>query len=774
MVARLILPFSPLLLLMPGLLAWTLPGQAQELDLAPSGSESSFPTDRPPPPDPPEVISRDAAGNATVRAVRLDEPLVIDGALDEDLYRTVPPISGLVQSLPDFGVPATEETEIWVAYDDTNIYVSARLWDAAPEREWIANEMRRNTDQLRQNDTFGVAFDTFHDRRNGVMFYTNPLGAMADFAITNEGNPNADWNPIWEVRTGRFDGGWTVEMAIPFRSLRYRSGPDHVWGVQFRRAIRHKNEWVHLTPVPRAWAGTGAQGIFRVSGWGTLVGLETPQPTFHADFKPYAISGVRTDRAGGLERSNELDTDLGVDVKYGLTRSLTLDLTYNTDFAQVEVDEQQVNLTRFDLFFPEKREFFLEGRDLFEFGLSGFGAGRGSERAPTLFFSRRIGLEAGEPVPIFGGARLTGKIGDFDVGALGIRTSGEEATGVAETDFTVLRMRRDVLSRSNVGVLFGHRSESVRGGGSNQTYGFDGNFTLFDNLTLLTHLAGTRTHDREGRDSSYQIRGSYSGDEWAVQALRLLVEENFDPQIGFVRLTGFLEHSGSVRYSPRPTSIPSIRQFNLEVGVDYREDAPAGSVESRERRGRFDIEFENSDMFTLTAVDSRERLTSPFEISDGVTIPVGTYPFQELEVAYTLGLQRRTSGTLMVRGGTFYSGNITSVGWRRGRVEVLPQLSIEPSVSFNWVELEEGSFTTHVAATRVNYSFTPRMFVSGLLQFSSEDRLFTNNLRFRWEYSPGSELFIVYTEDRNTDTLDRFSELSNRALVIKVTRLFRP
>ena len=236
--------------------------------------------------------------------------------------------------------------------------------------------MRRDTRQLRQNDTFAIILDTFYDRRNAVAFYTNPIGALADFAITNEGNPNSDWNPVWDVRTGRFEDGWTVEMEIPFKSLRYRPGPSQIWGVQLRRNVRRKNEWNYVTPLPIS-AGSGPGGIFRVSEAATLVGLDAPSGSKNLEIKPYAIGGLATNLAASPPTRNVGDGTGGLDVKYGVTQNLTADFTLNTDFAQVEVDEQQVNLTRFNLFFPEKREFFLEGRGIFDFARGGFFGGFG-------------------------------------------------------------------------------------------------------------------------------------------------------------------------------------------------------------------------------------------------------------------------------------------------------------------------------------------------------------------------------------------------------------
>ncbi len=461
--------------------------------------------DGPPAPVAPAVMTRDEEGRTTVRAIRLDGGIRLDGVLDEPVYETVPAITDFIQQVPDIGASATERTEAWIMFDDTNVYVSARVWDSAPESQWVANEMRRDTSQLRQNDTFTAFFDTFYDRRNGFNFYTNPLGARADQQFTNEGNPNADWNPVWDVRTGRFGGGWTVEMEIPFKTLRYRSEPPHIWGIQLRRAIRRKNEWVYLTRLPiSAGGGSGSAGIFRVSAAGSLVGIEPPPASRNIEVKPYAIGGLTTDLTASPQIVDEGSGDGGLDVKYGITQNLTADFTYRTDFAQVEVDERQVNLTRFPLFFPEKREFFLEGRGIFGFARGGvtgrFGGPGGGPvggifgdvNVPQLFYSRKIGLEQGRVVPIVGGARVTGKIGQFDVGALNIHTDDELVSASRPTNFTVVRLRRDLLRRSSVGAMFTNRSISRMAPGSSQAYGVDGTFAFFENLSVITYLARTK------------------------------------------------------------------------------------------------------------------------------------------------------------------------------------------------------------------------------------------------------------------------------------------
>ena len=745
--------------------------------------------DGPPPPLAPDVIRRNEQGDATIRAVELPDGIRLDGQLDENVYFTVPAITGFIQQAPDEGAPATEETEAWILFDADNIYVAARVWDSAPPSQWVANEMRRDTRQLRQNDTFAVILDTFYDRRNGVAFYTNPLGALADFQITNEGNPNSDWNPIWDVRTGRFEGGWTVEMEIPFKSLRYRPGPAQVWGVQLRRNVRRKNEWAYITALPIS-AGSGPGGIFRVSDAATLVGLDAPSGSANLEIKPYGIGGISTNLAASEPTVNAGNGDGGLDVKYGITQNLTADLTWNTDFAQVEVDEQQVNLTRFSLFFPEKREFFLEGRGIFGFARGGVAGGfggalrRGGQgggffgggNAPTLFYSRQIGLQNGTIVPIVGGGRVTGKIGAFDVGLLNIQADEDAAAAAEMTNFTVVRLKRDILRRSSIGGIFTNRSVSLLGDGASQAYGADATFSFYENVSLLAYAARTQTPGNDGEDLSYQGRFNYAGDLYGFQAEHLVVEDNFIPEVGFLRRDNFRRSYGTARYSPRPRSLAGIRQFRLEGSYDYIETADFGIVETRQSQLGFSTELENSDRFGFSVADNYEFLHEEFTPGpDEVAFPVGGYQFFDVEGTYSPGAQRRMNGTFTVRAGDYFNGTIRSVEFRQGRMEVTERLSLEPSVSVNWIDSPQGAFRTDLLVSRVNLSFTPRMFFSGLIQYNSSTNTVSNNLRLRWEYQPGSELFVVYTEDRETDPLrpDRFSELRNRGFVVKVNRLFR-
>ena len=723
--------------------------------------------DGPPPPVPPAVVARDAQGRVTVRAVRITEGLRLDGQLDENVYRTVPPIGDFVQVEPDEGAPATEATDVWIFFDDDTLYVSARCWDSQPEERWVANEMRRDSTNIVRNENFAIALDTFYDRRNAFIFEINPLGGIYDTHVTNESVPgNTDWNPVWEWKTGRFDGGWTAEMAIPFRSLRYKPGAAQVWGVNIRRVVRWKNEESLVTAMP---ANTGSV-LFQISLGGTLVGLEVPPGSKNLEIKPYAISSLTTDRRADPAVANAADGDVGLDVKYGLTQNLTADFTYNTDFAQVEVDEQQVNLTRFSLFFPEKREFFLEGQGIFVFG-GARGRGRGGGGTPILFYSRRIGLQEGRAVPIEAGGRLTGKIGRTTLGVLNVQVGDDPASGVLATNFSVLRVRQDILRRSSIGALVTRRSVSLDGDGSNEAYGLDAAFGFYDNLNINAYVAKAQTPGLSGDDTSYRTAVDHNADRYGVRLERLVVGDNFNPEVGFLRRDDFRRNSGSVRFSPRPRSIAAVRRFSWETSYDYLTDGE-GRLETRDVGGQFSIEFENSDRLNSSYTRSYEFLDRPFRIAPGLTIPIGGYRFQSGEVSWSLGNQRKVSGSLSVGHGSFFSGERTTVGYDRGRIELTPQFSVEPSVSINWIDLPEGMFTTKLASSRVTYTVTPRMFFSGLLQYNSSNDTLSSNLRLRWEYQAGSELFVVYTDDRDAE-MRGFPRLENRAFVVKINRLLR-
>ena len=549
--------------------------------------DAPFSFSGPPAPPPPAVITRDDEGRATVRAVRLTAPLRVDGRLDEAIYGALPPIGDFIQQEPLEGPPATEKTEVWLLFDDEALYVSFRLWESRPDN-LVANEMRRDSNNIFQNDHVAFLIDPFYDRRNGIEFAINPLGGRWDGQISNESAFSADWNPIWDVKVGRFDGGWTVETAIPFKSLRYRPGRAQIWGFNARRTNRTKNETSFLTRIPRAM---GQTGLFRASLAATMVGLEVPQGSRNIEVKPYAVSSVQTDQTTVPRVRNDPSADIGVDVRYGLTQNLSADFTYNTDFAQVEADEQQVNLTRFSLFFPEKREFFLENQGVFGFGGQGANA---SGDTPVMFYSRRIGFDQGLAIPIEAGGRMTGRAGRYSMGMLNITSNDDRQVGLGRTNFSVARLRRDILRRSSIGVLATSRSQVPGAPGSNQMYGADGTFAFFNNLTLNTYWARTQTPGVSTEDTSYRAVMDYAGDRYGVAVEHLAVGDNFLPEIGFVRRDDIRKSLARFRFSPRPGGGGRVRRYNWNSSGTYIENW-AGRVDTRSLQSEFSIEFQSSD-----------------------------------------------------------------------------------------------------------------------------------------------------------------------------------
>ena len=739
----------------------------------------------PPPPVPPATVSRDESGRVTMRAVRLEGPIAIDGRLDEDVYSAVPAVSDFVQQEPTEGQPATEKTEVWLLFDGENIYASARMWDTHPERI-KARELRRDNRGILMDDHFAVAFDTFYDQRSGYFFQTNGVGGLRDGLVIEERTINYDWNAVWLVRSARFEHGWVTEMAIPFKSLRYSPGTEQIWGVNFRRNVRWKNEASHLTRVPTSVGGLGPA---KLSSAATLVGLEPPEASRTLELKPYAVAGVTTDRLAASPFSNRLEGEFGGELKYGITKGLTLDLTYNTDFAQVEADDQQVNLTRFSLFFPEKREFFLENQGVFEFGgvrsslpatevgiaasyaSGGYGRFRIPNEAPIVFFSRSIGLNGGRLVPILGGARLTGRAGKYTVGLLDIQTDAEPISGSRATNFSAIRVRRDILKMSSIGLIATNRSVTREGRGSNLVFGVDGAFNFHPDLQIDTYYAESRTDGDTGDDASYRATVNFENDRYGVQVEHLNVGADFKPDMGFLRRFGFRRDYAGLRYSRRPRAHRFVRRLNFATRLDYILDEE-DTLETRTQAGIFNIDLNDGGKVDVEVTRNYERLDESFEIARGVVVPQGGYSWDQVKAKFTLGPLGRITETVVSRGG-FYSGDRTELSLGT-RLDLSRRLALETLGSMNWVDLPEGRFTTKLASARVNYSLSARSFVAALLQYNSSIDSFSANIRVRWEYEPGSDLFLVYSEGRNTrGSADRDSSLEGRGLVLKFTKLFR-
>jgi hypothetical protein len=638
--------------------------------------------------------------------------------------------------------------------------VSVRVWYARPNTI-VANELRRDAPSIwATNDNIGIVLDTLNDRRSGYYVNTNALGAIRDVQLADEDrNVNFQFDMVWDVKSRRFRDGWTTETAIPFKSLHYQAGRQQVWGLNIQRVDRGKNEFSHLAAIPASY---GPAGVFRVSVAASLVGIEAPPTAGRLELKPYAVSGLTTDRLAVPAVSNALDATVGLDARYKITRTLNADVTVNTDFAQVEVDNQQVNLTRFSLLFPEKREFFLEGASNFSFG----GAG-----APIVFFSRRIGLTPeGLPAPVTAGGRVLGRAGPYTVGLLTIQADTSSLSHVPATTFSVARVRRNVLNRSAIGLIGTHRSSSVGGTGSNSVVGADANLGLFHNVTANAYYAVSRGGTPSGEETSYRGQLRYAGDRFGAEADRMTVGAGFNPEIGFLfRPAGYVREFGFGRFSPRPGGIAAIRRLSFEGSIENFSSV-TGALQSRVATGTFRIFQSSGDDVVLSRTQTEDRPQSEFRVA-GTNIAPGTYLFGETTARYVLGPRRPVTGSAYVRQGRFYDGHKTELGYD-GRVSITPRLIVEPILIVNWFSMPTRSFTTTLASARVSLAVTPRMSLTVLAQENTTTSRFGVNGRFRWEYRPGSDLFVVYSDGRDS-SISGVPALLNRNILVKVTRLLR-
>jgi hypothetical protein len=541
-----------------------------------------------------------------------------------------------------------------------------------------------------------------------------------------------------------------------------------VWGFNARRTTKWRNETTFFNPNPAAYGGPG---ILQLSTAATLVGIETPARSLNLELKPYGITSLTTDRTAPVPFEHDGDADAGFDFKYGLTKSLTADMTVNTDFAQVEEDVQQVNLTRFSLFFPEKRDFFLEGQG--NFGFAGQGTGGqfdGQSDVPTVFFSRRIGLSGGQVIPVWVGGRMTGRAGPFEIGLLNIQTGDKPEARAESTNFSVARIRRNILRRSNVGVITTLRSPAV-GTGHNVAYGLDSNlrFKRFDEINL--YYAATQSDGRGNDEASYRARFAYEPDEYGFSFEHLKVGADFNPEIGFVRRPDMRTSTAAARYSPRFNDHAYLRRLSWQGTFDYITNSAASQLENRIFDGSFTTEFNNSDTATVGYMQQYELLPANFPISPGVILPAGSYDWNTIRASYGLGNQRKVSGTVSASAGSFYDGTRLTGGYN-GRVSFSPRFVLEPSLSLNRVELPYGDFNANLLSTRIVITPGPRMQVSSLLQWNASANTLTASARLRWEYTPGSELFVVYSDGRNTASALN-PGLLTQTFAVKITRLFR-
>lgn len=707
------------------------------------------------------------------QAAEAAHPPVIDGRLDDDVWGDAPLISGFVQREPVEGEPVSERTEVRILADGQAIYIAAWLYDRAPERI-VEGEKLRDAN-IETGDYFAILLDTYHDRQNGFMFATTPAGIEYDGQVVKEGQGggvfqrgqnrqqagamggfNVNWDASWDVAVSRDGRGWYAEFRIPFSTLRYAGGREPTWGMNLVRRIRRKNEESSWAPIPRQF------NFYRLSLAGDLEGLRPP--SLRAGYvTPYALGGA--ERNYLQESSAHYPAELGGDAKFTLTPALTLDVTYNTDFAQVEVDEQRTNLTRFPLFFPEKRPFFLENAGVFS---------AGTPQAADLFFSRRIGISpSGNPVPILGGARLSGKAAGFGIGVLQIFTDAVDDE-VAEQSFSVARVTHELPNRSRAGAIFVQRRATKNGSDFNRTYGADGRVGLGESLTVDWWLARTETSPTDrplGRQDAESVFANFESRTWRSRLRLMRVGEDFNPEVGFVNRVGYRHVEAFLERVFRFPNVSWLRETNPHVtyrgywGFD-------GLLESSRLHFDAELKFAGGGRFGPELNIVKEGLREPFEIAPGVSIPAGSYTAYVNSWDYGSDPSRPVSFLGRADLGQFfdghrYGGNVT-VTYRKGAT-----LSTSLLLDHNIVRLPEGNFDTSLLGLRLGYFFTPRIFLQSLVQYSDQADVWSVNARFAWLNTAGTGLYVVYNEAQEATSFSRLTQPLHRGLTVKYTRQVR-
>ncbi len=723
------------------------------------------------------VAQQGTNADPVASAGRATTPIRLDGRLDEAAWADAPVLSGFVQREPREGTPVSERTEVRLLIDDDALYIGAWLFDVSP-LAIVPGENRRDAD-LDDADAFVILLDTYRDRQNGFVFGTTPSGIEYDGQVTREGQGsltpgvrqqrgsgggfNKNWDGSWSVATSRDDAGWYAEFRIPFSTLRYGQGGPQRWGLNLSRRIRRRNEESFWAPIPRQF------DLYRVSLAGTLE-LERAPANLPLTITPFATGTTRRDYLTSSDFDG--DVEVGADAKIGLTPSLTLDLTYNTDFAQVEVDDEQINLTRFPLFFPEKRPFFLENAGTFSVG---------TPQDVELFFSRRIGIAQGRRVPIVGGGRLTGKLAGVTLGLLDIQTerlstrdpvSGESVSIAPANNFSVVRALRDLPNRSRVGVLLVNRLSTDDTDDYNMTLAADGRLGLGQAWQFDGYLARTVTPGLDGGEHAFGFGGNFTLPQWRAAAAFREVGENFNPEVGFLTRRGHRFFTARVAHHIRFPQFAWFREMRPHISYREFQDLD-GFMETGFLHIDSHFEFANGAFFQLPSLNfTREGLKQPFEISPGVIVPPGTYEGWEWGFAYNTDLSAPVSIEGRIDIGAFYSGHRKGTGSSLN-ARLGDDFVASLRVNYYDVDLAQGSFETAVLGLRAAWSFTPRIYLQSLVQYNNQTKNFSSNVRFGWLSTAGTGLFVVYNDIEHYGSLERTGlprGPQERAVIVKFTR----
>ncbi|MGV3516202.1 DUF5916 domain-containing protein [Luteitalea sp.] len=700
----------------------------------------------------------------------------IDGdVLGDAAWAGATPMSGFWQEQPFEGQPSTERTEVRFVVTADTLYVGVVCYDSDPSGI-IVSDARRDA-PLEETDSFRLILDTYRDRQNGFVFGTNPAGIEYDGQVTNEGQGggglsnaqmqmggsgsgfNLNWDGAWQVRAKISDVGWSAEFAIPFKTLRYPSGREQVWGVNFQRNIRRRNERSYWAPIPRQFT------ITRLSLAGAVERIQVP--TFrNLKVMPYVLGNVLT--SGEVPAKTNWLGDVGMDVKYNLTPSLTLDATVNTDFAQVEVDDQQVNLDRFNLFFPEKRPFFLENAGFLAVGNPG---------EVDLFFSRQIGIgPGGQPIPILGGGRVSGKVGNWNVGLLNMQTDSVDPTatraGVPSNNFAVIRLNRELPNRSQLGVLFTNRAgigDFARPDDSGRTYAVDGRLGIGLQTFISGFFAATEG-DGKPADTAFNLRSRTNTRRADFDVGYQQVGNDFNPEVGFLTRGRYRKPDMRIMTRFRPKDFLGLQELRPHAsyrsfwGFDGFQETMYTHIDNH---WQFRNAYEVHTGMNLTT----EGVRVPFEIYPGIFVPPGTYNHAEGQFVFQTNLGAPASYYLQTYIGGIFGGSRVTTN-HTVRLRLGETFTTETSYSLNDVDLPWGRFRTNLVRSRINYSFTPRTFVQSLLQYNDRADLWSMNVRFGWLQAANTGLFIVYNDTRYLYDLIERPERKDRSLILKYSRMF--
>jgi hypothetical protein len=704
----------------------------------------------------------DPSSPPVMRAVRVSAAPRVDGVLDDPAWIAAAPAAGFRQREPREGERATEDTEVRVVYDADTLYVGILARDRDPdavigrvlERDAIATQGLDNAAKFTGDDIVAFTLDPFHDHRSAFLFATNPNGAELDALVTDESPTlNVDWRAVWRVASHRVPAGWSAEFAIPFRSLRYpRADGEQVWGFDVERIVRRRNEETLWSAWTRAEGG-----LHRVSRAGHLAGLASlPWSAANVEVRPFGLAGV-TRQPGGDGRSvDDALARAGADLKWEAKPGLVLDATARPDFAQVEADDQIVNLTRFEVFFPEKRDFFLENAGIFDFGT------RGSYETPpfVMFFSRRIGILGDAEVPVLGGLRLSGRAGRQTVGVLDVLTG--EATGAPRTNFGVVRVKRDVGARSYLGAMVTDRRTSS---GSRSDFGADASLWATSRLNLQAFAARTTRSDGAS-DWALRAAAELQADPVYLSGEYLRVGPDAETAIGFVTQTDVRRLAGKAQYTFRPR-VPVLRSFAVYVGgkqqthVDGRprdEDAFAGAS----------LDLHSGDGLSVTHVRGSIDLEWGFPLAGRVPVPPGHYPFVDTEASLYTSPNRPVSVFATASLQRIWNGEVDSVSVG-ATLQSGSHLSLSASGTRSRVDLPGGGFPAHVAGLRLGWAFSTRLAAHAYAQYNTLERRVVGNFRLRYTYRPGSDLYVVLNEERGVPGDPGF--LIGRGIVVKLSYL---